>query len=161
MNLIKKVLACCVPQESGLGPDLYCKYTLPLGIIIRMFHILFHMYADDTQLYKSIDPSNFENQKQTAEQLHLCASETSNWMSNNRLKLNEEKTEFLIAGTGRQHSKVIIDSLNVVGINIKPSISVRNLGVMIDQDLSLKEQVNAICRSCYGHLRSTIQKDLT
>ena len=50
------------------------------------------MYADDTQLYKSIDPSNFENQKQTAEQLHLCASEISIWMSNNRLKLNEEKT---------------------------------------------------------------------
>ena len=115
------------------------------------------MYSDDTQLYKSIDPSNFENQKQTAEQLHLCTSEISNWMSNNRLKLNEEKTEFLIAGTGRQGSKVIIDSLNVVGIDIKLSTSVRNLGVIIDQDLSLKEQVNAICRSCYGQLRSIIQ----
>ena len=78
-------------------------------------------------------------------------------MSNYQLKLNEEKPEFLIAGTGRQRSKVIIDSLNVVGIDIKPSTSVRNLGVIIDQDLSLKEQVNAICRSCYGHLRSIIQ----
>ena len=45
----------------------------------------------------------------------------------------------------------------MVGIDIKPSISVRNLGVIIDQDLSLKEQVNAICRTCYGHLRSVIQ----
>ena len=78
-------------------------------------------------------------------------------MSNNQLKLNEEKTEFLIAGTETQPSKVIIDSLNVVGIDIKPSTSVRNLGVIIDQDLSLKEQVNAICRSCYGHLRSIIE----
>ena len=78
-------------------------------------------------------------------------------MSNNRLKLNEEKTEFLIAGTERQRSKVIIDSLNVVGIDIKSRTSVRNLGVIIDQDLSLKKQVNAICRSCYGHLRSIIQ----
>ena len=84
-----------------------------------MFHILFHIYADDTQIYKSIDPSNFENQKQTAEQLHLCTSEISNWMSNNRLKLNEENTEFLTAGTGRQRSNVIIDSLNVVGIGKK------------------------------------------
>ena len=31
------------------------------------------------------------------------------------------------------------------------------LGVIIDQDLSLKEQVNAIWRSCYGHRRSIIQ----
>ena len=23
-------LECCVPQSSGLGPDLYCKYSLPL-----------------------------------------------------------------------------------------------------------------------------------
>ena len=130
----KKVLECCVSQGSALAPDLCCKYTLPLGIIIRMFHILFHMYADDTHLYKSIDPSNFENQKQTAEQLHLCVSEISNWMSNNRLNLNEEKTEFLTAGTGRQRPKVIIDSLNVVGIDIKPSTSGRNLGVIIDQD---------------------------
>ena len=78
-------------------------------------------------------------------------------MSNNQLKLNEEKTEFLTAGTGRQHSKVIIDSLNVAGISIKPSTSVRNLGVIIDQNLSLMEQVNAICSSCYGHLKSIIQ----
>ena len=60
-------------------------------------------------------------------------------------------------GTGRQYSKVIIDSLNVVGIDIKPSTSVRNLGLIIDQDLALKEQVNALSRSCYGHLRSIIQ----
>ena len=45
----------------------------------------------------------------------------------------------------------------MVGIDIKPSTSVRNLEVIIDQDLSLKEQVNAICRSCCGHLRSIIQ----
>ena len=67
------------------------------------------MYADDIQLYKSIDPSNFDNQKHNAEQLHLCTSEISNWMSNNQHKLNEEKTGFLIVGTGRQRSKVIID----------------------------------------------------
>ena len=66
------------------------------------------MYADDTQLYKSIDPSNFENQKQTAEQLQLCTSEISNWMSNNRLKLNDEKTEFLIAGTGNSAPKSLL-----------------------------------------------------
>ena len=39
-------------QGSVLGPQLYCDYTIPLGIIIRNFLISFHMYADDSQLYK-------------------------------------------------------------------------------------------------------------
>ena len=90
--------------------------------------------------------------------LHLCTSKISNWMSDNWLKLNAEKTEFLIAGTRRQHSKVTANSLwLVIGIDIKPSVNVKNLGVIIDQDLSVKEQVNAVCRSCYRHLRSVIQ----
>ena len=93
-----------------------------------------------------IDPSNFENQNQTADQLHLCTCEISNWMSNNRLKLNEEK-RVLNCWHRKTCCKVIIDSLNVDGIDIKPSTSVGTLGVIIHQDLSLKEQVNAICRS--------------
>ena len=60
--------------------------------------------------------------------VHLCTSEISNWMSNNWLKINEENTEFLIAGSGRQLSNIIIDSLNVVGNDIQRSTSVRNLG---------------------------------
>ena len=126
---------------------------------MRMLCILFDMYTD-TQLYKSIDANNFENQKQTAEQLHMCSSEISNWLSNKQLKFNEESQtsrQFFIAGTGKHHTKVMIDTLNVVGIDIKPSTTVKNFGVIIDQDLSLKEQVNAVCRSCYGHLRSIIQ----
>ena len=58
-----KTLECCVPQGSGLGPDLYCKYSLPLVIIIRIFLILFHMYADDSQLYKGVNPNNSDEQR--------------------------------------------------------------------------------------------------
>ena len=49
--------------------------------------------------------------------------------------LEADNQKVILAGTGRQRSKVIIDSLNVVGIDIKASTSVRNLGVIIDQDL--------------------------
>ena len=149
-----KTLECCVPQGSGLGPDLYCKYSLPLGIIIRIFLILFHMYADDSQLYKGVNPNNSDEQRSTVELLQSCIAEISSWMSSNKLKLNEEKTEFLIAGTPKQRSKVIIDSLNVGGVDIKATDCVRNLGVLIDEDLSMKNQVYAICKSCYHHLRS-------
>ena len=98
----KQTLKCCVPQGSGLGPDLYCKYTLPLGIIIRIFLILFHMYADDSQLYKGLKAQFHDEQISGIEQLQECIAEISKWMNSNRLKLNQDKTEFLIAGTSMQ-----------------------------------------------------------
>ena len=50
------VLKCCVHQGSVLGPQLYSDYEIPLGTIIRYFLILFHMYLDDSQFYKSVSP---------------------------------------------------------------------------------------------------------
>ena len=103
----ERVLKCCVIQGSVLGPQLYCDYTLPLGTIIRNFLILFHMYADDSQLYKSVSPNIEEDQLTAVMQLRNCISEISDWMNRNKLKINENKTEFLIAGTSRQHAKVL------------------------------------------------------
>ena len=58
----ERVFKCCVLQGSILGPQLYCGYTIPLGTIIRYFLISFHMYADDSQLYKSVTPNIEEDQ---------------------------------------------------------------------------------------------------
>ena len=102
-----------MPQGTGLEPDLYCKYSLLLAIIIRIFVILFHKYAVDLQLYKGLNPNNSDGQRSTVELLQSCIAEISSWMSSNKIKVNEEKNEFLIAGTPKQRSKVIIDSLNV------------------------------------------------
>ena len=46
---------------------------------------------------------------------------------------------------------------------IQPSTTARNLGVIFDQHLDMEAHVNALCKSCYGHLRRIghIRKYLT
>jgi len=47
-----------VPQCSVLGRLVFTMYTRPLGIIAQRYGIKYHLYADDTQLYISLDPDN-------------------------------------------------------------------------------------------------------
>jgi hypothetical protein len=47
-----------VPQGSVLGRLVFTMYTHPLGIIAQRYGIKYHLCADDTQLYISLDPDN-------------------------------------------------------------------------------------------------------
>ena len=54
-----------IVQESGAGPFGYKAYTKPIGFLIRSLNLdtLYHMFANDNQLYKFLNPkSSFRNQ---------------------------------------------------------------------------------------------------
>jgi len=93
-------------------------YTTPLSTLISSLSLNHYLYADDTQLFFSFHPRNFDSSiahLQTALQL------ISYWMSANILTLNSSKTEFLIIGLKQQLSKIDKSSLNTTH-------SARNLG---------------------------------
>ena len=51
-------LSAGMPQGSVLGPLLFCSYVSSLQTVVPD-GILFHQYADDTQLYCSVSTNNF------------------------------------------------------------------------------------------------------
>ena len=83
-----------VPQGSVLGPKLYCMYTRPVGKIVDKFGLNHHIYADDTQAYIIIKPSDRWDLAATS--IESCVTEIREWMSTNMLKLNDDKFEFMI-----------------------------------------------------------------
>jgi len=59
-------------------------------------------YADDTQLYFHTAPAMVHNNVQ---RLVVCVEEIRQWMNANRLRLNEDKTQFIWLGTPHQLSR--------------------------------------------------------
>ena len=74
------------------------------------------------------------------EELTECLKSVQEWMDGVKLKLNPEKTEFIIIVPLLQN-------------NISPSVEVKNLGVIFDSDNSFDNHVAKVCRACYYHLR--------
>ena len=128
----------------------------PLGDIIRDHSIDFHSYADDTQLYISMEP----NDPDALSSLITCLSAVEHWMSNNFLKLNEDKTEVLLIGPKTKRDAVFnslgknMPSNNQWNLTTLIKSEATSLGVVLDSDLSFKSHINKVTKASFFHLRN-------
>ena len=91
-----------------------------------------------TQFYFSITTI-----QSTTSKIEKVMTDIKNWMVKKRLKLNDDKTECMLSGTENalknyeqfQHIKIGASNIKIVPV-------VRNLGVYIDSNLTMKNQIS-------------------
>ena len=144
------------PQGSGWGPQAYSKYVGPLGDLLRLLRVLYHLFEDDIQLLTPMNPNSLDSQSLAFFCMESTISEVASWMTRNKLKMNESKTEFIVFGTRQR-------SINVDGDCIEAKKCLRNLGSMFDTELKMAEHVSHVLKVGYFQLRQlrTIRKYLT
>jgi hypothetical protein len=146
----RSLLAYGVPQGSVMGPVDFIGYLGPTYDIAKRHGISIHQYADDTQLYLALD---FDKQEEAVAQMEACIQDIRTWMKQNKLKLNDKKTELLIIAPARQTQKVSIDMIKIGDSEVKTAAKAKNLGVTFDNTMCLHDHVTSIVRSCNFQLR--------
>ena len=137
-----------------LGPKLYSLYTRPLGDVIRHHQLDVHFYADDTQLYVSFMNNDPEERSTAVARLNDCIKDVRTWLTQNMLKLNDKKTEVIFFTSKHGLKSLPNIAVSVGGQQQLQSSSVRDLGVIYDQHLSMTQHVNSVCGIGYYHLRN-------
>ena len=123
----------------------------PLSHIISSFNVTHHLYTNDTQIYLALDSRNFDS---SIAELTECLACIQKWMDGVRLKLNPEKTEFIIIGN-RQARESIMQKFptQFLGNSISPTNEVKNLGVTFDSGNTFASHITKVCCACYYHLK--------
>ena len=103
-----------------------------------------HFYADDTQLFIHVS----KNAALAFDKLNSCIIDFQAWMLSSRLKLNPDKTEFIISGSHALLKK--LDShlpVRIFGNFMHPAVVIKDLGVWFDANFSFTDCVRNICKT--------------
>ena len=138
-------MICGVPQGSVLGPLLFNCFVTPLGDLIRTMDGASHVsFADDLQLVVTDDNPQSCITRATGYVMQIRA-----WLVANGLAFNDSKLELLPF----HYSPPDIDhELNIGNIRCPPKTHLKDLGIILDTNLSFEQWVASTTKTCFSVL---------
>ena len=95
-------------------------------------------YTDDHAVYKSFQPMD---ESSALEGLTEVTMRIRNWLKHSFLKMNDSKTEIVIFGTRSQCNKITTTAMEVGETLVNISSELNYLGILLDQNLTLKTHI--------------------
>ena len=148
-----------VVQGSVLGPVLFLIFTNDFASHISDGKVI--MYADDTQFIDADEPANSDLLKSRIERTLATAL---SWFTQNSLKINPSKTEFLLFRT--RHRRISDMNIQFGVHSLASSSKAKVLGIVIDPALTWEHHISLTVQRCYRvlvgmcKLRNRLPRDL-
>ena len=144
-------------RGRSLGPLLFLVYVIPLRSVIgRHPGVHHHGYADDRQLYTQFNLRDVDSYRHALQRLEMCVEEVRVWLLTNNLKINSDKTEFMVITTPHYQTtyRALQPAVSVGGIRVHAVSSLRNLGVIMDSTMDMHGQIQSVKCAMFHHLRT-------
>ena len=132
------------------GRFFFLLYTADVLRLIERHNLHPHGYADYTQVYGFRSPSSC---LELRELMSACLDEVWLWMQSYRLQLNTSRTEVLWCATSRREDQIPTDPIRVGKDLICSATFVRDLGIYLDSDASMRTYVSKTVSNCFAALR--------
>ena len=104
-------------------------------------------FADDHSINISFKAKDQDHEKSCIIRLENCAVSINDWMNQNRLRMNFNKTEFILFGSPKLLPNCSTVNINVCGDQVSRCDKIKLLGIWLDCNLNFKQHINTKCRS--------------